>query len=202
MSADHYEILGVERDAEPERIRQAYRAAVKESHPDTSATGGGSDRFRAVEEAYETLRDPGRRAAYDRTLTQPRSGPRPLPWTDPFEHAWPGAGGLRRAHQPGFAEGPVLDVLLSRDEAARGARVPVELPVVTPCPVCGGLGAWVRPFCGACGGTGRFRSTCRLDLEIPAGIRDDTDFSCEVDGPGELRSGLLRFVVHVAVEQA
>ena len=76
MSEDYYTILGVDKDCAPEAIRQAYRSEAKKSHPDASGTGASAVRFRAVEEAYDTLRDRERRAAYDQTIGQQAAAPR------------------------------------------------------------------------------------------------------------------------------
>ena len=76
MSEDYYTILGVNKDCAPEAIRQAYRSEAKKCHPDASGTGASAARFRAVEEAYETLRDRERRAAYDQTIRQQAAAPR------------------------------------------------------------------------------------------------------------------------------
>lgn len=61
---DLYETLGVARDASPEQIRVAYRRLAQDHHPDKH--GGDAGRFRAVQAAWEVLRDSERRAAYDR----------------------------------------------------------------------------------------------------------------------------------------
>lgn len=202
MSADYYAILGIDRNATAERVRQAYRAAVKKCHPDASGTGGSADRFRAVEEAYETLRDRSRREAYDRTLEQRerpvrRSAVRGHAFGSP--PAWDGLFGGFGAFPSVFFSGaawPVLDVVLSPYEAARGLVVPVDVPVVTPCPRCGGLDPW---HCSACGGSGRIRSLRRVELEIPAGVRDDSEFAVEIGLAGAELQG---FAVHLSVEQA
>ncbi|HET8527489.1 MAG TPA: DnaJ domain-containing protein [Gaiellaceae bacterium] len=62
---DPYVVLGVARRASAAEIARAYRRAARATHPD-SGPGGSGEGFRAVSDAYETLRDPGRRAAYDR----------------------------------------------------------------------------------------------------------------------------------------
>ncbi|HEV3358381.1 MAG TPA: J domain-containing protein [Pseudonocardiaceae bacterium] len=77
---DLYEVLGVARDADQEEIKRAYRAAVKKFHPDAE---GNSFFFRLIQQAYETLSDPDRRAAYDRTALTGREeatrAPQPPP---------------------------------------------------------------------------------------------------------------------------
>ncbi len=68
---DFYTILEVPRDASDAEIRRAFRTLAKEHHPDRrqSDTGGAAERdFRLLSEAYETLKDPARRAAYDEEL--------------------------------------------------------------------------------------------------------------------------------------
>jgi curved DNA-binding protein len=71
---DYYEILGVSRDASPEDIRRAYRALARKHHPDVNKEAGAEDRFKEVSEAYEVLRDPEKRAQYDRFGANWRAG--------------------------------------------------------------------------------------------------------------------------------
>jgi curved DNA-binding protein CbpA len=61
---DPYGVLGVRRQASAEEIARAYRRAARATHPDSS--GSGAERFQAVSDAYDLLRDPERRAGYDR----------------------------------------------------------------------------------------------------------------------------------------
>ena len=65
---DPYEILGVGRDATPGELSSAYRRAVRRLHPDVrpADTQAAAAEFAALQEAYELLRDPDRRAAHDR----------------------------------------------------------------------------------------------------------------------------------------
>ena len=63
---DPYVVLGVRRQASPEEIARAYKRAARLTHPDGGGSGAGSERFQMVTDAYEVLRDPGRRAGYDR----------------------------------------------------------------------------------------------------------------------------------------
>ena len=65
---DPYRVLGVARQASAEEIVRAYRRAARTSHPDSGGVGS-AERFRAVTAAYDELRDPGRRAVYDRSRT-------------------------------------------------------------------------------------------------------------------------------------
>ena len=73
---NYYVILGIPADADDESIRHAFRVLARRFHPDAGA-GSSAEKFHRIFEAYETLRDPARRAAYDRSLRlRPRSGPR------------------------------------------------------------------------------------------------------------------------------
>lgn len=63
MTKDHYEILGVPRDADADELKKAYRRLAAKHHPDK---GGDAETFKEVKEAYETLKDPKKRAFYDR----------------------------------------------------------------------------------------------------------------------------------------
>ena len=66
---DHYEALGISRDAGQEEIRTAFRRKAKEHHPDLCERNSGDpEAFREAQNAYETLRDPDARRAYDRRL--------------------------------------------------------------------------------------------------------------------------------------
>ena len=69
---DYYAILDVPRDASDAEIRRAFRALAKEHHPDSRKEGSAGRDFRLISEAYETLKDPARRAAYDDELSEAR----------------------------------------------------------------------------------------------------------------------------------
>lgn len=78
----HYETLGVARNASPAQIRAAYRDAARRLHPDA---GGSAAAMQRLNVAWNVLRDPGRRAAYDRTLASPSRGPDPVVVPPPYD---------------------------------------------------------------------------------------------------------------------
>lgn len=96
---DYYAVMGLARDATAEQVKQAYRKLARKYHPDVSKEPDAEARFKAVGEAYEVLRDPEKRAAYDQLGSGHRAGEefRPPPdWGSGFE--------FRGAGRPGPGE--------------------------------------------------------------------------------------------------
>lgn len=171
-AVDYYELLGVRPDASEDEIKRAYRRLARQLHPDS--TGGDPEaeaRFKEVTRAYEVLRDPERRARYDRfgpeaVDGQPGAGAAGF---DPFGTGGLGdlfdafftmAGGARPGRsRSGPVRGADAEVVLdlSFEEAVFGARKELTLETLVTCETCGGSGA--RPGttpvrCPECGGSG------------------------------------------------
>src|SRR6201998_207655 len=107
---DYYKILGVGRTATAEQVKTAYRRVARKFHPDVSKEKNAEERFKEVQEAYEVLKDPEKRAAYDQLGSDWKSGQqfRPPPdWGSGFEFGGAPRGGPRRrgpSHAGGAAE--------------------------------------------------------------------------------------------------
>ncbi|HEY3658599.1 MAG TPA: DnaJ C-terminal domain-containing protein [Steroidobacteraceae bacterium] len=102
---DYYKVMGVARDATEAQIKQAYRKLARKYHPDVSKEKDAEARFKEIGEAYEVLKNPEKRAAYDQLGQGPRPGEdfRPPPdWGSGFEFSGAGAGAGNPDHSDFF----------------------------------------------------------------------------------------------------
>jgi molecular chaperone DnaJ len=169
-SRDLYEILGVDRRASQEEIKQAYRRLAREMHPDVRRDDPhATDRFKEVNEAYAVLSDPAKRSQYDRfgrvDLDTGRFDPGASPLDDLFEMFF-GARPAARTGPQGPERGADLryDLEVTLEEVAAGSERRIEVSRLETCPACFGTGAErgssPQP-CPACRGTGEARVTRR-----------------------------------------
>lgn len=151
---DYYKILGVARDASQEEIKRTYRRLARKFHPDVSKEANAEERFKEVQEAYEVLKDPEKRAAYDQLGSNWRSGQefRPPPdWGKGFEFTTFGGAdddsgfsdffaslfgsrspfgqrrGQRSAHFARAGEDHVAKIQIDLEDAFRGGTQTIEL---------------------------------------------------------------------------
>jgi len=166
MSAkrDYYDVLGVNRQATPEEIKKSFRRLAREFHPDVNKNNDAEARFKEVNEAYEVLSDPEKRAAYDRyghAGSQPGfGGYTDFGFDDIFESFF---GGMRSgAARKGPSRGADLryDLTIEFVEAVFGCEKEVVVSRNEVCPQCQGNGAepGTQPIrCPQCNGTGEIR---------------------------------------------
>jgi curved DNA-binding protein len=115
---DYYKIMGVARDATQDEIKRAYRKLARRYHPDVSKEPDAEARFKEVGEAYEVLKDPEKRAAYDQLGANWKAGQdfHPPPgWDQGFEFR---GGGFTDADAAGFSD--FFESLFGRGFAAGG----------------------------------------------------------------------------------
>ncbi len=174
MPRDYYEVLGVSRQADESEIKKAYRKLAMMYHPDRNeGSKEAEEKFKEAAEAYEVLRDPEKRARYDRFghegLRQDGfSGFRDVRdvyaqfgdiFGDLFGGLFGGFGGFgRRERGPARGEDLRVDLSLTFREAAFGCKKTVPVKRTVRCDACGGSGAkaGTQPVtCGTCRGRGQ-----------------------------------------------
>ena len=109
---DYYKVMGVERSATPDEIKKAHRKLARKYHPDVSKEKNAEARFKEIAEAYEVLRDPEKRAAYDQLGANYQAGQdfRPPPGWSPGQASGGGAGGTHFGGQ-GFDHSDFFDAI-------------------------------------------------------------------------------------------
>ena len=161
---DLYDVLGVERDADNDTIKRAYRRKAREVHPDA---GGNDDDFKELTTAYEVLRNPQTRANYDR-FGDPR-GPGGAAGGDPFagfgdlsdlidSFFGGGFGGRSSARTSnGAGRDALIDITIDLEDAATGVTRDIDVDVMRSCDTCGGSGdadGSGPVTCSTCNGSG------------------------------------------------
>jgi len=166
VAADYYALLGVSPQASDDDIKRAYRRMARELHPDR--TGGDSAaeaRFKEVTRAYEVLRDPQRRARYDRFGPEAVDGPMPGAGDmfggglgDLFDAFFGGTGaGPRRRGGPVRGDDSEIVLELTFREAVFGAAHELTFDTPVGCATCEGTGARAGTTairCTECQGSG------------------------------------------------
>ncbi len=184
--SDFYEVLGVGRDADEATLKKAYRRLAMQYHPDRNNGDHAAEaKFKEITEAYEVLRDPQKRAVYDRYGEAGLRGGQgqaygfhPFDLSEALNIFMRDFGGGAAAfgfeelfgggHRASRAERRGNDlkaaVRLTLEEVARGAKKTLKYKVLVACEACGGSGArkGTRPqTCQTCGGSGEVRRAQR-----------------------------------------
>ena len=171
---DCYEVLGVERNAEPDEIKKAYRRLALQHHPDkNSGDKAAEEKFKELGEAYEILSDPQKRALYDEhghaAFDRRAGGYGGGGFHDPFEifrEVFGGGGifedlfggGRSDPSQPQRGNDLRYDMELTFEEAAHGCEKEITVSKPAACEACQGSGAEAGSrirTCPSCGGRGQ-----------------------------------------------
>ena len=177
---DYYETLGVGRDASEQDLKSAFRRLAKEHHPDANPGDKGAEqKFKDLSEAYEALKDPQKRAAYDRFGHAAFEGGRGGGgqhgfgpdfassmsdiFDDLFGEFMGGRGGRGRGGN-GRERGADLryNMEITLAEAFSGKTAQIRVPTSVACETCSGSGAkaGTKPKpCPTCGGQGKVRAS-------------------------------------------
>jgi len=169
---DYYDVLGVSKTASDEEIKKAYRQLAKKYHPDVSKEANATDKFKEVQEAYDTLSDSTKRSTYDRFgheaanfgqgggfegfggFNQGGFGG----FEDIFSTFF--GGGKTQANQNAPRRGQDMkrNLSIAFEEAAFGTKKEVEVNRFEECTTCGGTGAYSKSdieTCSTCKGRGK-----------------------------------------------
>ncbi|WP_419935343.1 molecular chaperone DnaJ [Candidatus Palauibacter sp.] len=192
MSRDYYELLGVSRDADAAELKKAYRRLAMKYHPDRNDAPDAEERFKEVTEAWEVLRDPGKRDLYDRYgeagVRRGGGGEAPFSGFGSFSDAFDvfmrefgggsfgseGFGGgfgdmFTQASPNQLRRGSTLKVSvnITLEEAAKGAKRSLRISVLEHCERCEATGAEPGTeaiTCETCRGAGELRMVQRSML--------------------------------------
>ena len=122
---DYYQVMGVARDATQDEIKRAYRQLARKHHPDVSKASDAEERFKELGEANEVLKDPEKRAAYDRLGANWKKGQdfQPPPdWNAGYETGGQGFGGQETGEQSDFFESLFRRGFARQQASAAGAQ--------------------------------------------------------------------------------
>ena len=181
---DYYEVLGLSKGASAEEIKKAYRKKAKELHPDRNSDNPDSERqFKEAGEAYDALKDPDKKAAYDRfghaAFEGGMGGPRPgggmggggqgdfaSAFSDVFDDLFGdfmGGGGRAGGGRQRASRGSDLryNLRVTLEEAYSGLQKTIKVPTAVSCDACNGSGAegGSEPTtCPTCSGMGKVRA--------------------------------------------
>lgn len=163
--ADHYETLGVSRDASTDEIKKAYRRLARQLHPDVNPSEEAAERFKDVTHAYDVLSDPGERQRYDLGGQGGQGGFGSF--GDVFETFFgQGFGGGQRGPKSRTARGDdaMIRVDIELSEVIFGAKREISVNTAALCATC--QGSCCQPgtspiTCDVCGGSGQVQRQVR-----------------------------------------
>ena len=190
---DYYKILGVERSATADQVKTAYRRLARKYHPDVSKEPDAEARFKEMQEAYEVLRDPEKRAAYDQLGSEWKSGQSfhpPPDWGSGFEFSGRPAGAGRAGRRPAGAT------------AGAGTYAEEDFSDFFSSLFGGG-----SPFTGATSRSGGRDHHARIEITLEEAYRGTSRMlelrrpEVKPDGSVELRSHTVRVTIPAGVTE-
>jgi molecular chaperone DnaJ len=157
--ADHYETLGVQRNASSEEIKKAYRKLARELHPDVNPSEQAQEKFKSVTHAYEVLGDEQSRRSYDSGGSESGFG-----FGDIFETFFGGGGSRGPRSRAERGQDALLRVELTFEEAVFGVEKSIPVDTAVLCETCNGSCA--KPgtsaqVCDICRGAGQVQTQVR-----------------------------------------
>lgn len=173
---DYYEMLGVSREASADEIKKAFRRRARETHPDVNDGHEAEETFKQINEAYEVLSDPEKRARYDRFgSADPRAGGMGgdfgdfMGMDDIFSAFFGGMGGGGARRPDPNGRDYATQVAVTLEEAGSGVTKEITITRPMTCDACSGTGAAEGgsvQTCPDCGGMGVRRTQRRTILGV------------------------------------
>ena len=213
MPRDYYIVLGINRGADAQKIKKAYRTVAKKYHPDVAHKPESRERFLEIREAYETLTDEKKRKRYDEELARQGSSLRITKVPDIIERRasifsemdalYSSVDDFFSGFLPGFFDHErrmgkdlYFEIILTPGEASQGGLFPVTIPVIESCYRCQKTGFWEDFLCPVCSGYGRVRSEREFSISIPPRVKHGTEIRLSLEDIG-LKDAYLNIAVFV-----
>ena len=210
---DYYKILGVNKNATEKEIKQAYRRLARKHHPDLNSGDKSAEaKFKEINEAHQVLSDAEKRKKYDQYGDQweyadqfaKSGGQQNVKWdfseggttfeygdfSDIFSNLFGGSGfGTRGKRGPQRGQDVEAHIEVSLEEAYHGAKRIMQLQTEEPCSACGGTGKVGDRVCTICNGAGRKITPRRLEVKVPAGVKEGSRIRIAGEGGTGLAGG-------------
>ncbi len=191
---DYYEVLGLSKGASEDEIKKAYRKMAKKYHPDVNKEPGAEEKFKEVNEAYEVLSDPQKKATYDQFGHAGMEGGFAQggfsgfdDFSDIFGSFFGGGFGGGRSKQsngPRKGNDRFMQMRIDFMDAVFGKEEEITIEVDEQCTACGGSGAYSKNdihTCSTCGGSGHVMSQTRT----PFGVFQSQSVCPDCNGSGK-----------------
>jgi len=213
---DYYQVLGVDRNASAKEIKQAYRRLARKYHPDINPGDKSAEtKFKEINAAHEVLSNPEKRKKYDQFGDQweyadqfaKSGGQERVRWdfgrgSTGFEYGdLSGFGnifsslfgdsgiGSRTKRGPRRGQDVESPIEVTLEEVYHGSTRLMQLQTQEPCTACGGTGAVGNRVCTICNSTGGKITPKRLEVKIPAGVKDGSRIRITGEGGPGLAGG-------------